>query len=223
MPEPITSVVKSIKDSHSAQVRIFTTSGEEIFLDCVYKEDVAPHFFLAFPPKIIPENLDISRSVPIALKGAQPPLTINANIEEVHGDRTLYLTATEALDPTTLREFFRVDLNAKIIANFEPLDTDDEAESWEVTGETIDVSGTGILAIFNKELKSTQGILLDIYLDYYKEYIKCEAHIVKMTRLRKEKYRVAFHIDKITPKNRDKIITCCLHEQRKLLRERVQI
>lgn len=223
MSEPISNVVKSIKDSHSAQVRIFTTSGDEIFLDCVYKEDIAPHFFLAFPPKVIPDNLDLSRSVPIALKGAQPPLTINANIEDIHGDRTLYLMATEALDPTTLREFFRVDLNTKIIASFEPFDVDDKDNSWEITGETIDVSGTGILAIFNKELKNKQDIRLDIYLDYYNDYIKCEAHIVKMTRLRKEKYRVAFHIDKISPKDRDKIITCCLHEQRKLLRDRVQI
>lgn len=223
MSEPIISVVKSIKDSHSAQVRLFTTSGEEVFLDCVYKEDIAPHFFLAFPPKIIPDNLDVSRSVPIALKGAQPPLTINANIEEIHGDRTLFLKATEALDPTTLREFFRVDFNTKIITSYEPTNLDGNSKGWEVTGETIDVSGTGILAIFNKELTNKQDILLDIFLDYYNDYIRCEAHIVKMTRLRKEKYRVAFHIDKITPKDRDKIITCCLHEQRKLLRERVQI
>lgn len=222
MSDTIIQIVKNIKDSHSAQVVILTTDGGQIYMDCVYKEDEAPYFFLAFPPGKIPKNIDYTKNCSVSLKGAEPPLVITASVEEQLGDRSLSLRAKKAVDPTSMREYFRVDIGTRVTARHEPLHEQSSSKRWEISGETIDISGTGILAIFNEEPNKKTNIVLDLYLEYYKEMISFNVRVVRAHRLRKEKYRVAFHIENISPKDRDKIITSCLYEQRKMLRERLE-
>lgn len=222
MSDSIIQIVKNIKDSHSAQVVVLTKDGGQVYLDCVYKEDEAPNFFLAFPPGKLPKNIDTTKNCSVSLKGAEPPLVITASIDEQSGDRLLSLRAKKAVDPTSMREYFRVDMNTRITARYEPLHEQSSSKRWEIQGETIDISGTGLLGIFLDEPPSRTNITIDLYLEYYKDIITFKARVIRIRRLRKEKYRIAFHIEDIAPKDRDKIITSCLYEQRKMLRERLE-
>ncbi len=221
MPNSLVNIVKNIKDSHSAQAILYTTDGGQIYLDCVYKEAESPKFSLAFPPDTIPSNLDRTKNCSVSLKGAEPPLVITASIIEQIGDRMLSLHAKQAVDPVSLREYFRVDLNTRIIARHESPNEHANESSWEIHGETLDVSGTGFLCLLDHEPPHHNNISLEVYFEHIKQTITCRGRVIRVRRLKKDRFRVAFHIEQIQPKDRDKIITCCMNEQRKMLRERM--
>jgi len=221
VPSSIINIIKNIKDSHSGQAILYTTDGGQIYLDCVYKEGKSPDFLLAFPPDKIPSNLDFSKNCSVSLKGAEPPLVITATIKEQIGDRILSLHANQAVDPVSLREYFRVDLNTRVVARFEPTHENSDQTSWEIHGETLDVSGTGFLCLLDHEPPNHNNISLEVYFDHFKHSISCQVRVIRIRRLKQDRFRVAFHIEKIQSKDRDKIITCCMNEQRKMLRERM--
>lgn len=148
-------------------------------------------------------------------------MVITATIEEQIGDRTLSLIARQAVDPVSLREYFRVDLNTRVIARYEPPPGHTDQSSWEIHGETLDVSGTGFLCLLDHEPPNHNNISLEVYFDHLKRSLTCQVRVIRIRKLKKERVRVAFHIENIQPKDRDNIITCCMNEQRKMLRERM--
>ncbi len=222
MSDTIVTIIKNILDSSSAQAVFITDDDEQVYLDCIFKKDEAPLFYLVFPPDKLPDNLALDKNCYLSFKTTSPPIIITAKTEKLINDRTIYLKALKAVDPTSLREYFRVDMSTRLIASYEPLTKKDQDTGWEITGETIDVSGTGVLALFDEKPKNENNINLLLHLNYYNDSIACKARVIRTRKLRKNRYRVAFHIEDIASKDRDKIITCCLHEQRKILRERME-
>lgn len=223
MPSSIVNIIKNIKDSHSAQAILYTNDGGQIYQDCVYKSGDSPSFFLAFPPNKIPTDLDGTKNCSVSLKGAEPPLVITSTIIEQIDDRTLSLIAKQAVDPVSLREYFRVDLHTRVIARYTPPNEHSNQASWEIHGETLDVSGTGFLCLLDHEPENHNNIILEVYFEFLKKTISCQVRVIRIRRLKKDRFRVAFHIEKIAPNDRDKIITCCMNEQRKMLRERMDL
>ncbi|MBU0945813.1 MAG: PilZ domain-containing protein [Proteobacteria bacterium] len=222
MDSSITDIVKRIIDSAGAEIDISTTEGRAIRLRCIYKESLAPNFFLVFPPKHLPSNIDTSRLCPISIKGEKVSLTLTAKIETINGDRTLELTAKKSVDPATLREYFRVDIKMPITVIYEPGPGEDRSHYWNLQGETLDLSGSGVLAILPAQPKNNHRLKIEITLKYTNISIDCAAHIIRSKRLRRGRYQVAFHFDYVSSKHRDSIISDCLKEQRLQLRERIQ-
>lgn len=222
MNSPITDIVKQIIDSAGAEIDISTKEGQTIRLKCIYKESLAPNFFLVFPPKHLPSNIDTSRLCPVSIKGEKVSLTLTAKIIDSNGDRTLELLAKDTVEPSTLREYFRVDIRMPITATYEPGPAEDRSHYWSLRGETLDLSGSGVLAIFPDQPKSNHRIQLEIELKHTNIMIECAAHVIRTKRLRRGRFQVAFHFDYVSSKHRDSIISDCLQEQRMQLRERIQ-
>ena len=200
-------------------------SGETLHFDCIYKEGVAPRFFLVFPPKKLPAEVDIAQLCSISIRNHDEdtaPLSLNAKIEEVIGERTLELTAKSSIDPTSLREFFRVGIHAPVTISFEPESKEDLSRHWSLAGETLDISGSGILALFDEECQDRQRIKIAIELSSPQASFSCLGHVVYTRRVRKGRWHIALHFDEISPKNRDIIISNCLHEQRRQLKKTLQ-
>ncbi len=218
----IADTIKQLKDSQPAVISITTTDSLEVRLRCVFKESTSPHFFLVFPPKTLPDDIDTGIICPVSIKTDKTALTLNAEIVNISGDRTLELKAKKTVDPTSLREFFRVDARFNIIATYLPGPNEDKSHFWEMEGETLDLSGSGVLAIFPEAPANKHRIDLRIRLTDAPKPIKCTAHIIRTRRLRKGRFQVALHFDSISPKDRDRIISNCLQEQRKQLREKIQ-
>ncbi len=219
MSGSIINIIKDVQDGDLARLVIINSSGEKKYLEAAYKEDKPPMFFLAFPPGVIPDQLEVGKKCSISIKNIKHPLIITASIEEIVSRRSIYFKALKVIDPATLREYFRVDMNTIVKASYQP--KENSSKRLEFSGKTIDVSGSGVLAVFDEEPPDRNNITLELYLEYYKTFISCEASVVRTRKIRKNKYRTAFHIERITSKNRDKIITSCLHEQRKILRKRM--
>jgi len=218
----ITKTIKEVADSESAEIDLTTTDQKIVRLNCVYKVSDAPNFFLVFPPKTLPSNIEIDQYCPISIKSDKTPLTLTARIIEITSDRIIEFSAKNSINPESLREYFRVDTRVSINAHFKPDSPDGEIQSWELEGQSLDLSASGMLAIMPEELPTKHQITIEIYLQGIEKKVQCIGHLVRCKRLGRGRYQVAFHFDSISPKHRDTIISFCLQEQRNNLREKIQ-
>ena len=221
MLSSIVDIIKKIQDSQAAEIKMQLLNGNSEQLKCIYKESIAPHFFLVFPPKQLPTNIDTNLSCLVVVKDEERSVTFQAGIETIKGDRILEMFAQRPIDPTTMRNYYRADMRTNISASYEP-GPEERAQAWTFAGETIDLSGGGALAIFPAEFPNKQRILLHINLPSTDKNIHCAAHVIRMIRLRKERWQIALQFDNLSQKEKDFIVSCCLSEQRRQLRERIQ-
>jgi c-di-GMP-binding flagellar brake protein YcgR len=217
----LVNLIKNIRDSQPAEINLQLLQGGSVQLKCVYKESNAPNFFLVFPPKHLPDNIDTSKGCLVVVKDDENSITFKAGIEQVKGDRILELFAQKTIEPSSLRTYYRADLRTSISASYEP-GPEERAQPWTFDGETLDLSGGGALAIFPAEFPNQQRISVHIPLPHSDQEIHCLSHVVRMKRLRKERWQIALQFDNLSQKERDRIVTCCLSEQRRQLREKVQ-
>ncbi len=222
MTASISETIKKLVDSEAAKIDISTVDGQTIRMNCVYKESHSPNFFLVFPPRKLPGNIDLNKHCPVSIKAGDTALTLTAKIIEINGDRTLELTAKNKVNPESLREFFRVNAKTEIIARFSPESPDSTIQPWTIKGRTLDLSGSGALAIFPEEPLTRHKIALTLTLNSDHEKIGCTGHVVRSKRIRKGQFQVSFHFDYISAKDKDTIISFCLQEQRNQLRQKVQ-
>lgn len=217
-------LVKSIADSQPARVSLHTEAGEKVHIDCIYKEGVAPRFFLVFPPNKLPEKINTSQSCLVSIRSddeVTEPLSLNASIEEIIGGRSMELFATDTIDPTSLREFFRVNISTPITIGFNPQTENESDLHWSMTGETLDLSGSGVLGLFDEECRNRHRLTITFDLSSPPVTVTCIGHAVYARRVRKGRWHIALHFDRIEPKMRDMIISNCLAEQRRQLMESV--
>jgi hypothetical protein len=217
----ISQLLKSITDKQSASINLSTIAGKTVHLDCLYREGTTPRFFLVFPLKNLPKTIDISKQCSVSIRNEdedQAPVSLHAKIEEVIGNSTLELTAKKSIDPTTLREFFRVAIYTPVTISFEPVSDGDLSRKWTLTGETLDLSGSGLLALFDEECQDKHQIKITLELPSPKASISCMGHVVNTRRVRKGKWHIALHFDDIGAKQQDIILSNCLYEQRRQLK-----
>lgn len=218
----LNSIVKTIEDSSSARIKLILRGGTEQRLDCIYKEDIAPHFYLVFKPGELPDNIDLHSTHPVTIRQKNSILSLNTTILEKKGDRTLRFTAKGIVDPASLREYFRVNTTTEISVSHSSRDKEGARNSWEIGGVTQDISASGVLAMLDSEPKNRDDLVIELYLPNNRRSIHAVGHVVRKKLLRNRKWQVSFHFDSISSKHRDAIITYLLSVQRKQLRENVQ-
>jgi hypothetical protein len=218
----LVDLIRNLQDSQPAEINLqLLGDASQVQFKCVYKESNAPNLFLVFPPKQLPLNIDVSKSCFVAVKGEEKTIAFKAEIKNVNGDRVLELTAQKSIDPTSLRTFYRTDLRTPISVSYTP-DPDEKAEAWSFIGETLDLSGGGVLTLFTNEFPNRQRIAIHIRLPHTNNEINCLARVVRMIRLRKERWQIALQFENLSQKEKDTIVASCLSEQRRQLRDNVR-
>jgi len=135
--------------------------------------------------------------------------------------QTLEAMAQRRIDPATLRAFFRVNISLPITLT--PLDGDEGEETWSLFGQTLDISGSGTLAVFPADCPVTGDIAIAITLDAAAgKVVRTFGHIVFNRRLRGGRFQIALHFDDIEEKAQSELVATCLNEQRRQLRENVR-
>ncbi|MFT5701677.1 MAG: hypothetical protein ACI8ZB_004572 [Desulforhopalus sp.] len=210
-------------------VRVFiplTNRPDCIRAQCIYQQTSPPKFSLIFKPGVLPvDEIDSSKPAIINVDLGGPTVSLEANIVNIANSQTLDMTITKTINHEQMREFFRVDAVTSVISkSFETAVFDNNSEALAIAGKTVDISGSGILAIFEEKPPQTEHIRLEIAVpSASSETITVFAHQIRLLELYDGRFEVAYHFDEISDEDRDSIIGTCLVLQRQMLRLKVQV
>lgn len=222
-----TDILNDIQDGKP--VRIFLPirdRAERLRSQCIYYSAHLPKFKLVFKPGALPEDeLDFSQPAIISIDMGGPSVSIEAKILSVDNQQTLDMTLLKSISHEQMREFFRVDAVTDVISeSFHTEVVNAEKSSWSLEGKTIDISGSGILAVFDSRPPVDKQSKLVITVPFPEPTtVTVLASKIRSRELPDGRHEVAYHFDDISTEDRDKIIGCCLIIQRKLLRLKVQV
>lgn len=224
MPEQdIHNIIQSIPDGQSATIILTDKTGEKKHLQGAFKGAKPPFFFFLFPPEVLPANLDTVSKCPFASRDlSDKDVAFVAEIVSQPNNQTLELMARDTVQAADLRQFFRVTLRTRIIVRFFPDETAEDQRSWEMAGETVDISQSGVLAIFPDECSNSSSLDLEISLVNPVKRVFCTSHVIRSKRLKKDRWLISFHFDEISSTDRDAIAKNCFAEQRRQLRDKGQ-
>jgi hypothetical protein len=219
--------LESIPDSKPVRIFLPITHKKERYrANCVFEKTASPEFNLLFRPGVLPaEAIDLSGTALINVDMGGPNFSVEAKIKRIVNDQMLSMVLVKSISYEQLREFFRVDATTSVISSsFQPEFFDKAGKPWKMKGQTVDISGSGILAVFSEEPPAEKQVRLDIALPTNEpEIISLLAYPVRTQKIDDNHYEVAYHFNDISSEDRDKIIGCCLIIQRRLLRLKVQV
>ena len=210
-------------------VRIFLpllNRPDRIRAQGLYQELDAPKFALIFKSGTLPvDEIDIEQPCIISIDMGGPTISLEAMIFKVTNRQTLQMIVRKSISHEQMREFFRVDAVTSVISkSFHTELFGNGNKPWSTKGQTIDISGSGILALFDEKPQADRQVKLEITIPSIEpDVIKILAHQVRVQQLHDGRFEVAYHFDDITSEDRDKIIGCCLVIQRKMLRLKVNV
>ncbi|MCL1980335.1 MAG: PilZ domain-containing protein [Proteobacteria bacterium] len=204
----------------------FLGRKEKLRLHCSYGKAHPPAFTLTFPDgSLVPDQVDTTRSCLVMFEFTNQTIVLTASIQAVKDTSVLELVARETVTHTHARNYFRVDAATKIAASaILEEETKQELPGWRLDGDTIDLSGSGVLCSFSEPLE--QGVKAKIELTLPTrdmEVIESLGHVVRCRKIDNHFYHIALHFDEIDSESQDKIMACCFELQRRYLRMRVRL
>lgn len=219
----IDEILDKLNDSAPTLVDIPGNQDEVFRCNALLVKKEAPCLELLFPPDSWQlEELNVGADCSLVVEHNGLTVNLIARLDGANGDRRLLFTAREPVTPASLRDYFRVGINTPIEASYVAGHQEINSRSWKIIGATIDLSGSGVLALFPEKPPSKNHIQLIITVPEEKQHIVCLARVIRTYRMRKNRYQVAFHFENISAKSRDQLISCCFQEQRRQLRENVR-
>ena len=195
-------------------------------VSCFFGEVTPPKFTLIFPTGTLAvDQVDTSKPCKIMVDYIDQTVAIAATISSIVDFQTLELTAVQADSHSQLRNFFRVDTTTKVAASSViPESMDREGESWRLLGDTVDLSGSGLLCSFTHPLEIGKKVKIELTLPSgTMGTITAIGHVVRCTGLGKYLYHVGLQFDLIDSESQDQIMACCFEIQRRHLRMRVAV
>jgi hypothetical protein len=194
---------------------------------CIFQQTTPPRFHLLFEPGTLPaEDLDSKSPCIISLDMAGHSVSIEAMITQIINSQVIELIARKTITHEQMREYFRVDYTVPILTSSRHPEEDLDAveKYWQLSGTVIDLSGSGLLAIFHEEPPADKLVRIQLALrDDRSNTLSFLARPVRISEVEKNRYVVAYHFEEINDEDRDKIIGQCLITQRRLLRLNVQV
>ncbi len=220
----IKKTIKQFQDNSKAILKVPNTTGNTP-IDCVLtKTETLPSFKLLYSSGTIQtDSIQYDKQCHLIVRHGEGAINLKIKIDKTESNNALICTALTAIQPEELREFFRVMINVPIRASYQPGPKEKKNIPWTLTGKTIDISGGGVLAVFPGKPPNNNHIQLELGIPGYKSPILCQAKVINTYRLRQKRYQVAFCFERIEQKIRDIIISCCLQEQRRQLRENIRV
>ncbi len=219
------AILQAISDGKP--VRIFLplqNTLERLRLNCLCRDIAPPRFSLVFSSGLLPiKEIDKNQPAIVSVDMGGPTLSLEAMIEEIDGTQVLKMFLQKSINHQQLRDFFRIDAITEVVASELRGEVPDEPP-WSMVGESLDISGSGILVLFAQCPPDDKQIKLSISLPMANDQpISAIGHTVRVKHQDDGRCEVAYHFDDIAIEDRDKIIGHCLILQRKMLRLKVQV
>ena len=152
-------------------------------------------------------------------------VSVTADIVGIKDLSTLELQAREVVSHAQSRNYFRVDASTRVAASSViPPEMAREGENWKLLGDTLDLSGSGLLCSFNSPIEQGKKVKIELTLPTGSmDMITAIGHVVRCQQIAEELYHVGLHFDAIDSECQDKIMACCFELQRQSLRMRVKV
>ncbi len=218
--------LEKIEDGKPVRIFLPVKGGYRVRALCVYQETSPPKFSLLFRPGVLEvDEIDVKNSCIVSIDIGGQNLSLEAMITKIVNSQTLEMVIQKSMSHEQMREFFRVDAETQVImSSFHTELRRGQEEEWSLQGQTIDISGSGILAVFDEQPPADKQVMLEITVPTSTpQTISVLAHPVRQKQETDGRYEVAYHFVDIATKDRDTIIGCCLALQRKMLQLKVQI
>ncbi len=98
------------------------------------------------------DDLDIKQPCIISIDMGGRTISLEATIQQIVNPQTLQMVVQKSISHAQMREFFRVDAETSVISkSFHTELFSDKNKPWSTRGQTIDISGSGLLAIFDEK------------------------------------------------------------------------
>ncbi|QQG65995.1 PilZ domain-containing protein [Desulfobulbus oligotrophicus] len=223
----LTNFLSTVKDGTAVRAAIplvGIATEEKVY--CFYTKGELPNFILSFPDSTFSaEQVDSSRSCLVHFEFTNQTVSITATIHSVVSNSALELTAKATVTHAHARNYFRVDAATPIAASSVAQEAVvSEEESWRLLGDTIDLSGSGVLCSFHEPLEPHTRARIELTLPARgTEVIIALGHVVRCRKIKEHFYHIALHFDVIDTESQDKIMACCFELQRRYLRMRVRL
>ncbi|WP_028579329.1 PilZ domain-containing protein [Desulfogranum japonicum] len=219
----IKEIIEKLESGSAATITLQEQNGDLARLTCAFRSGESPSFDLLFPPNSLKiPNLIMGINCQLVVKHRGNDVNIIAELDKVVNERCLRLIGREPIRPEALREYFRVGINTSIEIGYTPEAREVRTNAWQMLGTTIDLSASGVLALFAEKPPSKKRLYIRITDPESNKIIHSHGHVVRSYRMRKNRYQVAIHFEKVAQKTRDALIALCFQEQRKQLRENIQ-
>lgn len=222
-----TKALHDIPDGKPVNIFLPLRNQEDMVkAQCVYQKTAVPKFTLLFTAGELPvENIDSQKPCIVSVDMGGPTVSLEAMIRDVASAQKLEMIARKTISHAQLREYFRVDAETRVVTKaFKRKLEGDQKSPWAYEGQTVDISGSGVRAIFTECPPAEHPVRLEINIPgKIPATVEALAHQVRSRQLKDGSYEVAFHYDEISTEDRDKIIGCCLDIQRQMLRLRVRV
>lgn len=221
--ESIILKVASINEGQECIVTFQSNTSQTRRLKCLFGKLEGNNLSveLSFPEKfdiLVGENVLFSTAPSLGL----PTISCNTELKDI-SNQIITLKVSGELDPASLRESFRVNYRIPISAEHGSGASETSAKPVTTTGETIDISKSGLLAILVTEVPSDEDLKITLELPDPAGIATCTARIIRIRRLTRKKWLTSMHFTDIEDKDADLIVGNCLQEQRRQIRENVKL
>ncbi len=217
-----------IKDQKSVRITLpVKDSSDTERINCVYGASKAPVFFLYFRKSDLQtEHIDLEKKCVVTADFGGQIIAITASIDLVRNDQALQLTARETITHEQSRNYFRVDASAPIKASILQGKHNwlEDEENEKLSGETLDISGSGCLCIFKSPIEEGKKLKIEMALPTNTdEFVQIIGHVVRCRQVKSNLYHIGLHFDDLSSEDRDKIMGSCFEMQRRHLRMRIRV
>lgn len=216
------SILDLLSEHKVCRINLPTRTGTALTVECVARCTSDPHIETVFLPKTLPVGeLDPTGYCQLYFEVGSKPYALKTKITEIIKEDRLQLSFMEMFSPTQQREYFRVDTKVSITFSLYPADVEDIRESFQ--GD-VNLSGCGIYFPTQLPAHVRSKIILHIMLsEPFGELGEIIGEVVRIHRSRRQKQWIGVKFLQISTQDRDRLIAFCLAEQRRILRQRVQL
>ncbi len=224
----IESFFSQISNQKAVRVTLPLKNSEDTDrINCVYGESAKPVFFLYFRKgDLRTEHIDLEKSCILTADFGGQTISITATIDLIRNDQALQLTASEITTHEQSRNYFRVDASAPIKASILQGKHNwlEDEENEKLSGETLDISGSGCLCIFKSPIEEGRKLKIEMALPTNTdEFVQIIGHVVRCRQVKPNLYHIGLHFDDLSSEDRDKIMGSCFEMQRRHLRMRIRV
>lgn len=221
--EDINQQLEKLKESQACLITLSEDNGNTFQYECTFQHSTGTRFSVFLQSTNV-AHFDIN--VPCTFSSAPilgvTSISCKAKISAITANE-IELVATESFDPSAMRNYFRVNLRVPIILSDAPTLKDGDDSKWRTSGNTVDISRTGTLAILGDECIQEHNLLVSLKLPDPIADVTCKARLIRIKRLTKRRWLTALHFDLSNIKACDIITANCLQEQRRQIRENVSV